>query len=48
MEAKKGQDNLESLNEKIFLQHRQLANNETDREIERKVEQVDVENKKHE
>ena len=45
MEAKRGQDNIDSLNEKIFVQHRLLANNETTRDIERKVEQVDVKEK---
>ena len=45
MEAKKGQEHLISLNDKIFVQHRLLANNETTREIEHKVQQVDVKEK---
>ena len=42
MESKKGQDHLDALNEKIFVQHRLVANNERTRDIERKVEQVNV------
>ena len=42
MEARKGQDHIDALNEKIFIQHRLLANNEKNREIEHKVEQVNV------
>ena len=42
MKDKKGQEHLDFLNDKIFIQHRQLANNETTREIERKVKEVDV------
>ena len=42
MESKKGQDHVDALNEKIFLQHRLLANNETDRETKSKVETVNV------
>ena len=45
MRDKKGQDHLDSLNDKIFIQHRLLANNETTREIERKVKEVDVSEK---
>ena len=45
MEAKKGLDHLNSLNDKIFVQHRLLANNEKTREIERKVQDVDVTDK---
>ena len=48
MEAKKGQDHLDALNDKIFVQHRLLANNERTREVERKVQDVDVtEKQKH-
>ena len=46
MRDKKGQDHFDSLNDKIFVQHRLLANNETTREIERKVNEVDVSEKK--
>ena len=45
MEAKKGQDHLDYLNDKIFVQHRLLANNERTREIERKVQEIDVADK---
>ena len=45
MKDKKGQEHLNDLNDKIFIQHRQLANNETTREIEKKVKQVDVTDK---
>jgi hypothetical protein len=45
MEAKKGQDHMNALTDKIFVQHRLLANNETTREIERKVQDVDVTDK---
>ena len=45
MEAKKGQEHLDALNDKIFIQHRLLANNEKAREIGRKVQEVDVEEK---
>ena len=45
MKDKKGQEHLDHLNDKIFIHHRQLANNETAREIEKKVEQVDINDK---
>ena len=45
MESKKGQEHLDALNDKIFVQHRLLADNETNRDIERKVQEVDVRDK---
>ena len=45
MESKKGQEHLDALNDKIFVQHRLLADNETNRDIERKVQEVDVKDK---
>ena len=45
MEARKGQDHIDALNENIFVHHRLLANNETNREIEHKVEEVNVNEK---
>ena len=45
MESKKGQEHLDALNDKIFVQHRLLADNKTNRDIERKVQEVDVKDK---